>query len=518
MRREHRALLLGSLTSTLLLSGCNFDLNGGTSSNFAGSVATSPPTTTPLASGGGGPPMPSGLTNGAPAIGPNDRPVATPSISGPVSVIVGSSQTLSITFTSSDGRTLGGLALEQTALPAGWAGPANFACASVSTGSGCVLNLTYTPTMAGSGTFTLKYIYLNGSGAPQTTPGSIQLSYVATTNDNVVAMAAPSGQIDAVVGSGSQSVGINFTTDDGNPATALTLTTSLTTLPPGWSSTATSFSCASVSTGNGCQLSLTYAPSAAATGTLTLNYSYVNNAGLARTGALNIPYAGTTRDNVVGTVAPTGQINAVVGAGNQPVTITFATDDGNAASSLALTSDLTALPAGWSSTASTFSCTAVSTGSGCQLALSYAPGAAASGTLTLNYTYDDNSGTAKTGMLNIPYAATTDDNVAGTPSVSPISVASGSSAGVLVSFATDDGNPATALSISTDLTALPAGWSSSSGSFGCASVSAGPVCQLSLTYAPVAPAAGTLTLAFSYTNDAGNTKNGTVSIVYTATP
>jgi hypothetical protein len=62
--------------------------------------------------------------------------------------------------------------------------------------------------------------------------------------------------------------------------------------------------------------------------------------------------------------------------------------------------------AGWSSGSSTSSCITVSVGTACQLALSYAPTVADSGTLTLAFSYTNNSGTAKTGMLSIPYTAT----------------------------------------------------------------------------------------------------------------
>ena len=70
-----------------------------------------------------------------------------------------------------------------------------------------------------------------------------------------------------------------------------------------------------------------------------------------------------------------------------------------------VTAGLTPLPAGWSG-ASSFLCGAVSTGNGCQLNLTYAPIALAGGTLSLNYSYVDNSGTPKTGTVDIPYAAT----------------------------------------------------------------------------------------------------------------
>ncbi|HEY4443889.1 MAG TPA: hypothetical protein VGN30_06350, partial [Steroidobacteraceae bacterium] len=85
--------------------------------------------------------------------------------------------------------------------------------------------------------------------------------------------------------------------------------------------------------------------------------------------------------------------------------VVFTTDDGNLASNLAVTSGLGTLPSGWTSTSSTFTCSAVSTGTGCQLSLTYAPTAVGSGTVSLNYSYNDDSGTAKTGSVSIPYSA-----------------------------------------------------------------------------------------------------------------
>ena len=301
------------------------------------------------------------------------------------------------------------------------------------------------------------------------------------------------------------------------PASGLALLSDLSALPAGWSSTASRFSCASVSTGNGCLLPLTYAPTALTSGTLTLSYAYTDSAGAAQTGLLNLPYAATTNDNVVATPAPSGQINAVVGMGSQTVSVTFTTDDGRPATALQLTSSLAALPAGWSSTGSSFGCTGLSSGSGCQLVLTYAPAAAAAGTLTLSYAYKNNAGESKTGSINIPYRATTNDNVVGTASQNPLLVMSGTSAVITVTFTTDDGNLASGLSITSGLDTLPAGWSSTSTAFSCASVSVGNGCQLSLTYAPTAAGTGTLTLGFSYTNDSGIVKTGTVSVPYTAT-
>jgi hypothetical protein len=148
--------------------------------------------------------------------------------------------------------------------------------------------------------------------------------------------------------------------------------------------------------------------------------------------------------------------------------------------------------------------------------LMFAPTAIDSGTLTLNYTYMNNAGEAKTGSLGIPYRTTSNDNVVAASNPGSLAVAVGSSNGVAVTFNTDDGNLAGPLTA--DLTALPADWSAASGTFTCASVSVGSGCQLSLSYAPTAAANAVLSVGFSYTNGAGAMKTGTVSIPYTAGP
>ena len=148
----------------------------------------------------------------------------------------------------------------------------------------------------------------------------------------------------------------------------------------------------------------------------------------------------------------------------------------------------------------------------------YAPAAAGTGTLTLNYTYKNNAGEAKTGTVTSPTARRRTITSSGHRVEPTLAVLTGSSTPVTVTFTTDDGNLASALSVTSGLAALPAGWSSASSSFSCASVSVGACCQLALTYAPTAAATGTLTLGFNYTNDAGIAKTGTVSIAYTATP
>jgi hypothetical protein len=510
-------LLLGVVAASLI-AGCG----SGTVSN-----SVSPTSTT---SGGAGTmpttpvPITAGFTGGSTVTGSKDALVATASVDS-LSVTVGASQTVSITFASSDGRLMTGFGVPNSlgTLPAGWSGPGTFACAAVSTGSNCVLTLTYAPTAAGNGTLTIDYEYIDNA-AQAKTGNSLTLSYLATTNDNVVAAATPVGQVNAAV-SGNQAVAVNFTTDDGNAATNLTVTTNLGALPSGWSTQAASLACAIVSTGNGCELALTYAPTAAGSGVLTLNYAYQDDSGAAKSGALNIPYFAAKANTVIATPSPASQITAVQKTGGQPVAITFTTNDGAPAGALFVTSDLTKLPAGWTSSSSSFSCGAVSTGNGCQLHLNYAPTALTLGTLTLTYAYTDGAGNAQTGVATVAYAGTTNDNVVGTASptgqinavVSDGTQTGNGTQAVTVTFTTDDARPATALQLTSSLTALPAGWSSPVNSFSCTALDADTVCKLPLSYAPSIAGNGTLMLTYTYENNANEAKTGTVSIPYRAT-
>jgi hypothetical protein len=519
MQLVHRSLLVGAC-SLLLLSACKMDSPWG-SSGVGSDYGTNPVTsgTAGSGSGGGGATSKGGVGGEGSITGAQDSVVATPSVPA-VSVVIGASQTIGITFTSNDGLAISGFGISgSVTLPAGWSGPASFTCAVVSSGSSCVLSLTYAPTAVDSGMLTLNYIYVDNANIPRAPGGSVTIAYAATPNNNVIASTSPAGQINASVGAGSQSISVNFTTDNGNVATGLSLTTNLAALPAGWSSTATSLSCAIVSTGNGCQLPLSYAPTAAGRGTLTLNYSYTDDSGAAKTGAVNIGYAATSTNTVVASASPTGQINAIEKTGGQAVAVSFTTDDGKPASGLALLSDLAALPAGWRSAASGFSCASVSTGNGCLLPLTYAPTALTSGTLTLRYAYTDSAGASQTGLLNLPYAATTNDNVVATaaPSGQINAVVGMGSQTVSVTFTTDDGRPATALQLTSNLATLPAGWSTTGSSFACAGLSTGSGCQLALTYAPPAAAAGTLTLGYAYKNNAGESKTGSINIPYRAT-
>jgi hypothetical protein len=512
MLLSHRWLLLG-LLALPILSACGSSSHGSESGTIeaTGIGGTMPvtPVTPPKAGPVGG-----GVT------GTDNKVAATASV-GDLSVAVGASQTISVTFTSADGLPITAFSVYGAlgTLPSGWSAASSLSCANVEPGSGCVLTLTYAPTVVETGTLTLECVYVDNAGLPRTPGPCLTLTYASTVSNNVVASVSPSGEVDAAIGGGKRSVSVTFTTDDGNAATALSVTALAASLPAGWSSTAPALTCAVVSTGSGCQLPLAFSPTAAASGTLTVNFSYVDGSGAARSGALNIPYATTSNGTVVASVSPAGQVNAANMGGTQSVAVTFTTDAGKTVAGLAILTDLTKLPAGWSSSAGTFGCDGVSTGNGCQLQLQYAPTVLATGTLSLRYGYIDARGTPNFGVVNIPYAATTNDNIIGTAAPSGQITAMLGSAGqqVSVTFATDDGRLGMALQLTSSLSALPAGWSAGGSSFSCAVVSGGTICQLLLTYAPSGVDNGTLNLGYTYLNNAAEPKSGSVAIPYQTT-
>jgi hypothetical protein len=458
----------------------------------------------------------SGMVSVSYAATAHNNVVAAASPSGQIAAITGSSHTVGVTFTTDNGQTATALSADLSGLPAGWsASKSTFTCATVSSGSGCLVNLTYAPTVIGSGTLKINYSYVDNSGTAKT--GSISIAYAATSQNNVVATQTPAGQIALLIGA-SQTVKIDFTTDDANPATGLSITpANLTSLPAGWTGPAT-FTCATVTTGNGCELALNFHPTQAASGTITLNFAYTNNSGTAKTGSVNIAYVADSNNTVVGTASPSGTVNAVVGTGSQTVTVTFNSSDGNPGSNLSVTGGLNPKPAGWGGPTA-FTCASVNTGNGCQLTLTYTPLAADSGTLQLQFGYKSNSGAAKTGTVSIPYVATTSDNLVYTVSpTAPISaVVNSPTTPVTVTFTTDDGNPATAIAITSGLGTLPAGWTGPA-NFNCATASTGTGCQLALNYAPTVNGSGTVSLGYSYNDDSGAAKTGTVSINYASIP
>src|SRR5579871_5758143 len=218
MNSAQRALLI-TLFSLACLSGCDSSDSGVSYGlNPASGSATTGTSTT--GTGATGPVGFSGAAGGM--SGSKDTVVAIPSVPGTVSVTAGASQMVSVTFTSSDGLPIHGLEISSTTLPADWSGTDDYGCTLVGAGSSCVLNLTYSPAAAESGSLTITYIYINNAGQPITPGGTVTIPYVATApNNNVEAVTSPVGQIVAPTGARAQSVSVNFTTDDGNAATHL---------------------------------------------------------------------------------------------------------------------------------------------------------------------------------------------------------------------------------------------------------------------------------------------------------
>jgi hypothetical protein len=515
MLHGHRLHLLAAFCALSCLAGCG----SGTYSSSSGAADNVSSSDT-----GNAAPVTSGFKGGNTILGSSNRIDATAAVGDTVTATVGATRNVSVIFTSNDARAITGFAVSGTlgSLPTGWSGPAHFSCASVSTGSGCVLNLTYAPTALDHGTLTLSYVFVANSAQPQT-GGTLAIPYEATSGDNIVATPSPTGQIDAVIGRGSQSVSVNFTTDDGKAATQLVVTSDLSAYP-GWTISAACPAQAIISTGSGCQMVLNYAPTAPASGVVKLNYSFIDATGTPKTGSLNIPFSATAANNVAATASPTGQILAVQNTAGQAVVIAFNTDDGKPASGLFVTSDLAALPAGWTSAVDHFSCGSVGTGNGCLLHLTYAPTALTPGTLTLTYVYKDGAGTDRNGLLNVAYAGTTNDVVIGTESpASQINavITDGGQIGngvqsVSVAFATGDGRPATALHLIAGTTPIPDGWSYD-GAFACVGLDVDSVCSLPLSYSPTLAGSGTLLLNYAYINNAGEPKTGSVDIAYRAT-
>ena len=402
-----RSILLGGAACTLaLLCGCGSSSYGsmtGTSSvaSSAGSGA---------GSNGGGASNTGGFNaSGGAVTGVHNSIVATPE-SNLVSVQVGKKQTVAVTFTSSDGSSIKGFGLTNITLPAGWTGPSPFGCASVSSGSSCVLNLVYAPTAFETGkSVTLNYIYVDNTGTPVTNAQSgasisMSFNYQATTDDNILSVVAPAGQIVATTNSGSQPFTVSFSTDDGHPASSLVI--SAAGLPADMTPPSPA-SCDSVSAGTACTLTYLYQPMAPESGAVTFNYTYLDNSGTAKNGSFNVGYAASANNHVTSTVSPSSNPVVTATGTMQTVVVTFTTDDGFPASNLATVGDLTALLAanlGWSTTGSSFTCAAIDGGTGCQMTLTYGPTVSNdTGTVQIPFNYVNNAGVGCTGTLNINY-------------------------------------------------------------------------------------------------------------------
>jgi len=110
--------------------------------------------------------------------GSDNTVAASVAPAGAASVYLKKSQSVSITFGTSDGRSASALSASSglASLPAGWTGPAGgFECPVVGTDAACVLVLRYVPTVPASGTFALGFSYRANNGAAK--QGSVTIDY-----------------------------------------------------------------------------------------------------------------------------------------------------------------------------------------------------------------------------------------------------------------------------------------------------------------------------------------------------
>jgi hypothetical protein len=315
---------------------------------------------------------------------------------------VGQSQTVSLSFKTTDGAAATKLSLQLPATPGWQAAGGVLSCASVTADGSCVLTLSYAPSEpAASATLHLDYSYVDSSGIART--GSLLLNYRALEANAAVVTASPAQTVRAIVGQASV-VTLGFGTNDGSSAAALRLAMDLKALPAGWSSDVAAFNCPSFGGGASCQLRLTYAPTQATPPSgLDLAYAYTDSAGKAQTGVFSIAYSALAPNAVAAQVSQKGLI-AVDPLQSTDITLSFLPSSG-AASALKL-ADGSPLPAGWSVKSSTLPCAQVNPDGACKLVLSYAPQQSQpQQQLALNFAYTNGAGQAAIGSVSIPYTS-----------------------------------------------------------------------------------------------------------------
>lgn len=131
-------------------------------------------------------------------------------------------------------------------------------------------------------------------------------------SDNMVnATVSPSGTVLGYTGE-TQTIVLAFTTSDGAAASAFSVS-GLNSMPAGWMSSAGSGTCASVTSGGSCVLTLTYAPLTAGSGAVNLGFSYHANDGTAKTGTVSVPFTArsVTVELLEGSLGGSGNLDGV---------------------------------------------------------------------------------------------------------------------------------------------------------------------------------------------------------------
>jgi hypothetical protein len=331
---------------------------------------------------------------------------------------------------------------------------------------------------------------------------------------NSVFVANPAdGEILALVGQ-PRVFAFEFRASQGS-ASGLTL--SLPSMP-GWRAASEALHCAAVDTAGACRLQAIYTPTApAASASMRFSYAYTDNAGAAREGTYSVAYRVLAANTVVASQRPGGVLRGIVGRA-APVTLEFDTSDGEPATSLKVTSDLAALPAGWNSDQAEFTCAQVGRGQLCRLALSYSPALpAGDSALDLAYSYLDSSGASRSGTARVDYSAILAGSVSASLDASgPLLAKPGEYKEITVRFRTSDGVGASALRLDADPASTP-GWSVLRGWQGCATIDGSDSCSLTLVFAPsmvLGPA--TLPLTYRYIDNTGEARSGSIDIGYSS--
>jgi sugar lactone lactonase YvrE len=140
----------------------------------------------------------SGGDGGGPK-GSDNTVAASVAPTGKVSVYLNKSQSVSITFGTSDGKSASALSASLAALPVGWVGPSGgFECPTVGAGATCTLALQYLPTAPGTGTFVLGYSYRANNGVAKAGAVTIDYAGLSPTLELLAGSIGGSGNLDGM--------------------------------------------------------------------------------------------------------------------------------------------------------------------------------------------------------------------------------------------------------------------------------------------------------------------------------
>lgn len=439
----------------------------------------------------------------------------------------GESQNISFSFATDDGVAATKLHLDlanlSTTYP-GWSyNQESYSCATVD--SSCLpLILNYAPESTdkpAQNNLSLSYKYVDKSN--ETKFGSISLFYKATNespSDTVVVTKDITGTITTTVGATKQ-VKVNFNSPVG--VTKLVVDkglVSLATTNPGWSTSDSGFSCATVDRDPSCQLSLFYKPTNVNQyGVVVLGYNYINARGEAQAGTYSISYQPESVNHVI---LQLGSPSLDATLRNETIfNYSFITDDGRPAYDLTTSIDS---PVNFMGSTTPFNCTLVNNApSTCTNWISYAPYELANGNFTINYTYRNNANQIESGSKVVAYTAQSSSKVKlnlitpdGAPLTSslPIEASVNESVDLALEFTTYDGSVATNLTL--DTTKLPSdSWTVKLDHKTCMRVESKPdLCSMTLNYHPSQIESGKFTLNYKYTDSANKSESAMLTVYY----